>query len=214
MKRRYLFLGMGVAIVLMAILAFTYEAPVDVVEDLPPNYEIPWKQALMDDIREAENDEERSSLIEKNSLRLSASLVSFMRTEENYRCPVPTFEYRFGTGRASNVRNWAGGHSDGPFTNQVYTVFSPEDECELIVLTKCYNIMETAKTVESIPLGVAKLDFEIEEGKSLYDYVDDETASRIGQIFNLPIEDGLILTSPGDKIDLGQMTYNGTPAQG
>lgn len=215
-------------------------ASIDVVNGTQPvnPHDIEWRTDFIAKLKPM-TPEERRLEIDKVLPRLNGSVMAALQGKFN--CKDVSITYMFGSGTADSVASGDGKKYSGYFKDQLYAVVkSPHCITDSVTLfVQCFNGWVTLKADEGVQvIGSYKPVFTIQKGWGLNRYVDYLTSIWIAEKFNLTLHkgqgvDGEIITPaqareykdklaqqavtveihPGDVVDLGNMTYNGIPAQ-
>lgn len=235
MKKRKIFAGVVLVIIIVLIIFSVMKNKKDVVGGIQPMEEsgIGWRTEIIDSLRKLPQDQ-RSEFIQKNVPQLNSQLIRFLRNSR-YDCNVDSVTYLFGSGKAKGVQSGDGNTYDGYYDEQLYAVIKGETcfKDSLVVFVQCLNgtFSLKGKTVQN--LGSYKPRFTIEKGNGINAYVDYQTSIFLAEHFKLPVYIGrdprfrkrisyqmakdlevhldrkqvTVLVYPGDEFDLGTMSY-------
>jgi len=223
-------------LLIVFVCSFFFACGKDVVEDRDPVNSDDWRTELVTQLRSAQNDAERSIIMEENGVRLTSQLIYFLKSN-GYDCRIDTIEYRYGSGKAMDVASGDGNTYDGKFKSQPYAIVKG-GECfkdSMFVFILCFNGTFSLSSSDSRIIGHGSQVFTIGRGKGINYYVDYRTSVWLAETFNLPLykgkgwnekniinpEEALALENeidriqvtvkvfPGDRFDLRNMTLNG-----
>lgn len=226
------------ALMVVLISVFFFACSKDVVTDHDPVSADDWRTEIVTKLRSADNDVQRSAIMEQSGVRLTTQLIHFLKSS-GYNCPIDTITYHYGSGKAMDVASGDGNTYDGKFKSQPYAVVKG-GACfkgTLYVFILCFNGTFSLESDSKI-IGHGSQVFTIRSGKGINYYVDYRTSIWLAEEFNLPLykgsgwnkkniitpeealylEDQLGMTKvtvrvfAGDTFDLRNMTLNGRPA--
>lgn len=206
---------------------------IDVVNDIPPMdvHDAAWRKEFIAKLKPL-SPEQRAKEIEQVAPRLNSQILAYLRIR-GYKCDIEPITYVFGSGNADSVSSGNGTtNNSGIFTDQLYAVIKGGDclkKDSLMMFVQCFNGVVSI-VGDTYVVGSYNTAFSVEKGKGYNHYVDYQTSIFIAEQFNIPLYSGKerkVITpqrareledslefiqvtpraEPGDRVDLGNMTY-------
>ena len=194
-----------------------------------------FQTELVNALRNATTDEERTEILQRNSSFITARLTRFLKYR-GYECDIDSISYRYGSGKAQSVESGDGNRYSGVFKNQPYAVVY--GDCfgdQLYVFIRCFNGTFSIMGDNNRSLVQAQMEFTIQKGEGINHYTDFQTSIWLAERFNLPVYKGKgwsqqisyqeaydleplidsirvkVKVNPGDRFNLSTLNYY--PAQ-